>query len=142
MGAVFIQNRYGSCRTHVNEDQRGLMLPQSGNIRSHQVGTGLSGVFQKNIQTGFQTGPYHQRHFSRELLDRSAHGVEYLRHNGSNDRAFDLFAVNTVDLHKDLQIHAVLVGGLGCLCAQSCLEDNILVLNTTQHNVGVANING
>ena len=142
MRTVFIQHRHGSSRTHINHDQRGLMLPQGSHVRYNQIRTGLSGVFQQNIQTGFQAGAYHQGNFSGQLLDGGAHGVEHLRNNGSNDGAFNVLIADTIDLHQNFQIHTVLVRGLGSFRAKSGLKDDLLIPDTAQDNIRITDING
>ena len=117
------------------------MLPQSGHIRHHQVRTGLSGIFQQDVQTCFQTGSHHQRHLAGELLDGRTHGVQNLGHNGGNDGAFNIRIADAIDLHEDLQIHTVLIRSLGRFCPQARLKNDLLVPDTTQYNIRISDIN-
>ena len=92
-----IQNKHGSCRSHINDDYRRLVLPQSRYRPHHQICTGLSGIFHLNVQSGFQAGANHQAAFPGKLADRGFNGIENLRNHGGNNgslQGIPLYAIN------------------------------------------------
>ena len=141
MGAVFVQYGHGGGRTHVDDNQRWLILPQGGHVRHYQVRAHLARILQQNVQPGFQSRTHHQRRLAGELFDGGLEGIEHLGHHRGNDGAVDPAGGNMVDLQQDFQIHAVLVRSFGGLRPEPGLKDDVLPGHAAKYNIGISDIN-
>ena len=106
----------------------------------HQIRTGLGRIFHLDVQPRFHPRSNHQAVFLCQLPQRRFDGVEHLGHHRRNNRPLNLGKLHLMNVKNHFQVNGIFIGGFGGIRPQPGFKENITALDTTDDNVGIANI--
>ena len=95
-----------------------------------------------DVQPGFQPGADHHGLLPDDLNDAGFDRIEHRRHDGGNDAVVDILHLHAEGFHHVFDLHAILVGGADGVGGNAGFEQNFIIFNTADDQIGITDVNG
>ena len=114
-------------------------MQNSGSVYN-QVGTHLLWIIHGNPNTGVHGSGYHHRAAAQQLFHGIAQHRCQSRHHSRQNCPCNAATVNFINLQNTFQLRSVIIGGF--IGGNTRSEENLLTAQSSNHNVGIAYVNG
>ena len=137
-----VHHLHGSGRPHIHQDDGGLIFLKGGHRDHDTVTAHRSRIVHLDVQSGLDARPHYDGFHPGHLDHAGTHRVEDRRNHRGDDAVLHLLHRHAKQVQHILDLNSVLVGGLDPVGGDPRLEVDLLLVDPSDHNVAVPNVDG
>ena len=138
---LIIDNGDGGCSSHIDHNERDRILVQTCHRICHKVRSKLSRIIHHDIQACFYSRSQYHNLFFQDFFCCQLGNIGDLRNNGWNNTALDICFFDVINIQHCLEINGIFQFCLGPHSGKPLNKVCFFVINTSDNNVCVSNIN-